>query len=80
MFPYQIYQALTDQRTHELVAAAERHRRLIEARYNSTDSNESPWRLRDLIARLAALLQVSKDAPRTTVASTSGAGPIGCSA
>lgn len=80
MLPYQIYKALTDQRTREVVAAAERHRLLAEARYSSTDTIEPSSRFKDVTARTVALLQVRRGAAGSTVTSTSGAGPMGCSA
>ena len=81
MLPYQIYQELTDQRTREVVAAAERHRLWAEARSNSTEATGSSWRLKDVTAWMAPLLHVRGQAkPRSTVAPTSGAGPVGCSA
>ena len=81
MLPYQIYKALTDERTREVVAAAERHRLLAEARYNSTDTIEPSSRFKDVTARTVALLQVRRGAGAgSTVTSTSGAGPMGCSA
>ena len=80
MVPYQIYEALTDGRERELAAAAERHRRMAEAKYSSRGGSEAPSRLKELTARMVALLHVRREAQsRSTVASTSGAGPIGCS-
>jgi len=81
MLPYQIYKALTDERTRAVVAAAERHRLLAAGRYSSTDTNESSSRFKDVTARTVALLQVRRGAGvRSTVTSVSGAGPMGCSA
>lgn len=91
MLPYQIYQALTDERTRDLVAAARRHEMLVADRYDSTDATESSSRLMDLIAQMVALFHIRRGVhPRSTVTSarasgstmtsTSAAGPIGCSA
>lgn len=81
MFHYQIYQALTDQRQREVAAAAERHRRVVEARYGFADTTASSSRWKDLTARMVAWLRVPREAqPHSTAASTSNAGPIGCSA
>lgn len=91
MLPYQIYQALSEERTRELVAAAKRHKPVAANRYDSSDAPESSSHLKGLTARLAGLLNGSRGArARSTVTSTrgggstmtsgSGAGPIGCSA
>ena len=79
MVPYQIYQALTDQRTHELVATARRHELLVPARHDSTDATEPSSPLRHATAQLAALLHVRGGARvRPAVTLSPGAGPIGC--
>jgi hypothetical protein len=79
MVPYQIYQALTDQRTHELVAAAKRHELLVAARHDSTDATEPTWPLKHATAQLAALLHVPGGAgARCAVTLAPGGGPIGC--
>ena len=92
MFPYQLSQVLADQRIRDRVVAAERHALVAEARHGSTDTTGSPTRLRVGITRLLAPFRARRSpagvrstvsserasAPRLT--STSGAGPIGCSA
>jgi hypothetical protein len=79
VFPYQIYQSLTDQRVRDLLAEA-RHRELVaEARSARRDQAEASSRLRGTAARIRVLLHVtggSRD--RSTMATTPGAGPLGC--
>ena len=79
MVPYQIYQALTDQRTHELVGAAKRHELLVAARHDPTDATEPTSPLKHVTAQLAALLHVPGGArARGAVTLAPGGGPIGC--
>lgn len=78
MVPYQMYQALTGQRTRELVAAAKRRQMLVADR-DSMDTTGSTSPLKDLAAALASRLSVGRRGrARRTATPTSGAGPIGC--
>jgi hypothetical protein len=91
MLPYQIYQALTDQRTRDLMAAA-RHRELLAAaKHQHHDLTEPSSRLREVAAQMVALLHVRRGARSrsavsslrssgSTMTSATGAGPMGCSA
>jgi hypothetical protein len=79
MFPYQIYQAMTDQRIRDLVAEARRHELVAEARNAHRDHAEASSRLKDTAARIRVLLHVTDHSrERSTMATTSGAGPMGC--
>lgn len=92
MFPYQLSQVLADQRIRDRVVAAERHALVAAARHGSTDTTGSPTRLRVGITRLLAPFHARRSpagvrstvssarASAPTLTSTSGAGPIGCSA
>ena len=92
MFPYQLSQVLADQRIRDWVVAAERHALVAAARHGSTDTTGSPTRLRVGITRLLAPFHARRSpagvrstvssarAGAPTLTSTSGAGPIGCSA
>jgi len=89
MLPYQMYQALSEERSRELVAAAKRHELVAAARHDSRDATESSSRLKGLTARIAGVLNGSRGARSTvtsargggsTMTSASCAGPIGCSA
>jgi hypothetical protein len=78
MLPYQIYQALSDQRARELIAEARRHDLMTAARHAPADRGASSSRLKSAARRFLALLRV-RDAhtgPATTRAA--GAGPMGC--
>jgi hypothetical protein len=84
MLPYQIYQALSEERTRELVAAAKRrelvaaakrHDQVAAARYDSRDATASSSRLNGLTARIMSLLNASRGArARSTVTSARGGG------
>jgi hypothetical protein len=85
MFPYQIYQALTDQRRRDLMAEV-RHRELIAAAIRARPNPGRPTsRIRQSSARILALLRVS-DGTRASSGGTSAAsagavgqsGPMGC--
>ena len=79
MVPHQIYQALTDQRAHELAAAARRHERMAEAQFLRTDRTEPSSRLNDAVAHLAALVRVRRGSHAgSTTAAAPSAGPMGC--
>ncbi|HYO19171.1 MAG TPA: hypothetical protein VES02_10970 [Dermatophilaceae bacterium] len=84
MFPYQIYQALTDQRLRDLSAEA-RHRKLVaEALLASTEPAGRRSPLRDAVTRLVALTHLRASAPtsgpsaRSRMTSAPSAGPMGC--
>jgi hypothetical protein len=78
MLPYQIYQALSDERVRELLAEARRHDLMTEARRNPADLGKSSSRLRDATGRLLTLLRVRDAQARTATTSATGAGPMGC--
>lgn len=79
MFPYQIYQALTDQRTRELMAEARHHELAAEASSARRDRAVVSPHLRKAAARIRVLLHVPDGSPeRSTSATTSVAGPMGC--
>lgn len=84
MLPYQIYQALSEERTrelvatakrHQLVAGAKRHELVAAATYDSRDAAESSSRLKGLTTRIVGLLDGSRGArARSTVTSARGGG------
>ena len=85
MFPYQIYQALTDQRRRDLMAEV-RHRELVRIARQAPERPGRPTsRFRQSSARILALLRVS-DGTRASSGGTSAAsagaggqsGPMGC--
>jgi hypothetical protein len=78
MLPYQIYQALSDERVRELLAEARRHDLMTEARHAPTDLRASSSRLRNATGHLLALLRVRDARARTATTSATGAGPMGC--
>jgi len=88
MVPYQIYRALTGQRTHNLEATARRHERTSAAELAATGPAERSSRLKDAVAHLLALAHVrgaahggapgAAAARSTTTTSASTAGPMGC--
>jgi len=80
MVPHQIYQALTDQRAHELQAVARRHVHASEARLAATDSTQRSSRLKDAVGHLVALVHVRRSAHAASTTTGSTAGPMGCAA
>jgi hypothetical protein len=90
MFPYQIYQGLTEQRMRDLQAEARQHQLVAEARLASRNPAEPSSGLKALVVHLGALVHISTRAatsgPRARSAmtsrstSTSTAGPMGCNA
>jgi hypothetical protein len=79
MVPHQIYQALTDQRTHELEAAARRHERIATAQSAATDPSEASSRFKTAVAHVVALVHGRRGAHAKATATTgSGAGTMGC--
>jgi hypothetical protein len=79
MFPYQIYQALTDQRQRDLMAEARRQQLVAEAMHARRDLTAPSSRLRDAAGHLLALLHV-RDGARDGSPQTAGPGPMGCAA
>jgi hypothetical protein len=86
VFPYQIYQALSDQhirdmladaRRHELLADARRHQRTVAAAQQPTKlpAHSSPRKY--TVAHLLALAHLRRGA-RAASTTTSSAGPMGC--
>lgn len=80
MFPYQIYQALSDQRMRELSAEARHHEMVAVARLARRERAESRYRLRHATARTLALLRFLRGAGADSTVSARAAGPMGCSA
>jgi hypothetical protein len=90
MFPYQIYQVLTEQRMRDLRAEARHHELVSQALLAGRNRAEPTPGLKDLVVRLGALVHISARAgtsgPRARSAitsrstSTSSAGPMGCNA
>ena len=80
MVPHQIYQALTDQRAHEMQAAARRHELAYEARFAVTDSTQRSSRLKGAVGHLVALVHVRRNAHAASTTTGSTAGPMGCAA
>jgi hypothetical protein len=78
MVPHQIYQALTDQRSHELQAVARRHERVSDTRVAATDRVEGSSRLRGALGHLAALVHVRRSAYAANTTTGSAAAPMGC--
>ena len=78
MVPHQIYQALTDQRAHELQAVARRHEHASEARFAATDSTQRSSRLRGAVGHLVALVHVRRSGHAAATTTGSAAGPMGC--
>jgi hypothetical protein len=85
MYPYQIYQALTDQRRRDLMAEV-RHRELVRTARQGPGSPSRPTsRIRQSSARILALLRVvggTRASSGETSAASAGAGgqssPMGC--
>jgi hypothetical protein len=80
VFPYQIYQALSDQRIRELMAEARHHELVAIAKHSRMERTETPTRLKHAAAQLLALLHVGRDARASSRMTASAAGPMGCSA
>jgi hypothetical protein len=78
MLPYQIYQALTDERVRELMAEARRHDLATAARHTSADRSGSSPRLRRAAGRILDLLRIRHAHARPATSSAAGAGPMGC--
>lgn len=92
MLQYQLSMTLADMRIHELVAEAERHALLAAATRDSTARTPLTARFKHIATRMLSAFRpvheassvsvtgASARADVPTMASTSGAGPIGCSA
>jgi hypothetical protein len=90
MLHYMLYKALSDERTRNAVAAARRHQLIEAAIHDSRHATERASRLKDVTARMLAPLNGLRRARGrstgtsgrggSTLTSTSGAGPVGCSA
>jgi hypothetical protein len=80
MLHYLLYRALAQERTRDLVAGARRHQLVAGAIHDSRAAKSPSTRLRDVSARMVALLNGRRGArPDTTVTSSLGAaGPMGC--
>jgi hypothetical protein len=80
MLHYLLYKALAEERTRNLVAVARRHQLVAEAIHESREAKSPVARLRDVTARMVALLNGRRGArPDANVTSSRGAaGPIGC--
>jgi hypothetical protein len=78
MLPYQIYQALTDERVRELLAEARRHELVTAARHTPADLSKSSSRLKNAAGRILALLRIRDAHARSATTSATGAGPMGC--
>jgi hypothetical protein len=83
MYPYQIYQALTDQRRRDLMAEVRRRELVKTARQAPRDPSRRTSRIRESSARIVALFRVSGGTPassgRTSAAGAgSGSSPMGC--
>ena len=79
MFPYQIYQALTDQHLHDLKVETRRRELIAAATEAPRDLTEPSSRLKDAATRILTLLHV-RDGARDKSISAAGAGPMGCAA
>jgi hypothetical protein len=61
------------------VADARRHELVAEARSAHRDHTQASSRLKDTAARIRVLLRITDHSrERSTMATTSGAGPMGC--
>ena len=84
MLHYLLYKTLADERTRDLVAVARRRQMVAEAIHDSRDARSPAARLRDVAARMVALLKVRLARRRlparggVTLPSASDACPIGC--
>jgi hypothetical protein len=88
MLHYMLYKALADERTRDSVAAARRYQLTAPAVDDSRDATERASRLKQVTARMVALLNGVRGARArsamtsshggSTLTSASGAGPIGC--
>ena len=78
MFPYQIYQALSDQHIRDMLAEARRHQRTVAAAHlapTKLPAYSSPPKNR--VAHLLALAHLRRGA-RAASTTTSSPGPMGC--
>ena len=89
MFPYQIYQGLTDQHISNLHADARRHNLTVDARRRKqkaarlaqANPARHPSLRQHVLARLLGLVHRRADAEiKSTTSSARAAAPMGCSA
>ncbi len=79
MVPYQIYQALFEQRAQELQAAARRHELVTQARRAQPDRTRGWFSLADAVVHLMSRLHAGRaDRDTQTATTTRAAGPMGC--
>jgi hypothetical protein len=83
MYPYQIYQALTDQRRRDLMAEVRRRELVETARRGPGGPSRPTSRIRQSASRVLALIHVSSGTPASSGrTSAAGAGsdssPMGC--
>lgn len=87
MVPHQIYQALSQQRSHELKVNARRHEPTSAAEVGPANPSKSWSRLKNVVASLATLVRPStrtatsspaSSAPTAKSTARSTAGPMGC--
>ena len=79
MVPCQIYQAVFEQRGHELRAAARRHELVTQARRTQADRTSASFGLADPLVHLMSRLHIRRAARDTRSATTTpAAGPMGC--
>ena len=80
MFPYQIYQALSDQRMRELSAEARHHEMVAVARRARMERAESPSWLRHAAARTLTRRRFRRGDGAGSRIQARAAGPMGCNA
>jgi hypothetical protein len=81
MYPYQIYQALTDQRRRDLMAEVRRRELVKTARQAPGNPSRPTSRIRQSSARIVALFRVSsgtRTSGQTSASAGSGSAPMGC--
>jgi|BarGraNGADG00212_1021973.scaffolds.fasta_scaffold111156_2 hypothetical protein len=78
VFPYQIYQALTDQHIRDVQANARRHERTTAAQLAQADPTQHPSRRRNAVTHLLALVRVRACAGATSATTSAPPGPMGC--
>ena len=81
MYPYQLSKVMADQRVHDMVTASAHHQRDLSEQSSDLRVNTS-WLARTvtLFDGLRSANGLRSSRSRSTVTSTSGAGPMGCSA
>lgn len=81
MYPYQLSKVMADQRVHDMVAASVRHHRDLSEQSPGLQAHTT-WLARTvtLLDRFRRAAVPRSAGTRSTVASASGADPMGCSA